>query len=409
MKKAIVFAAAAVLAASACTKPQNLAFHRPDGKKEEDKPKEEELIGKSLPQWKAGELDIHAISTGRGECTFFILPDGTTMVVDAGDLYGYKNSSYGNVPGRPTEKSVPYQTQAQYMKYFLPSGRSSIDYFVLTHFHIDHMGHPTVGSRSIHPKGGYAICGVTGLYEELPFAKVIDRSYPAYNEVTTADNMDFYVKFVEYNVKNNGLVAEKFQVGTDRQIVEKHHDAAYPETKIFNWAASGVYWNGSTAVDAKMTAENALSCGFLLSYGKFDYWTSGDLNNNSVCQPVANAIGKKIEAMKCLHHMSNDSPYKVEVNVYNPQVVVTQSFYVRTEQPQQSIINAYSKSEDMFFTNIDDSLLNQYPDVYKTCKAINGHMVIRVAAGGESYMVYQLDDTDTSYKVKAVFGPYTCR
>ena len=41
---------------------------------------------KPLKAWKEGTLDIHHISTGRGSSIFFILPDGTRMLVDAGDL-----------------------------------------------------------------------------------------------------------------------------------------------------------------------------------------------------------------------------------------------------------------------------------------------------------------------------------
>src|SRR5437667_4621098 len=41
-------------------------------------------IGKPLPAWTAGTLDIHQISTGRGNAALFVLPDGTTLLVDAG-------------------------------------------------------------------------------------------------------------------------------------------------------------------------------------------------------------------------------------------------------------------------------------------------------------------------------------
>src|SRR4051812_11447141 len=41
-------------------------------------------VGKPLPAWSRGTLDIHQISTGRGNSALFVLPDGTTMLVDAG-------------------------------------------------------------------------------------------------------------------------------------------------------------------------------------------------------------------------------------------------------------------------------------------------------------------------------------
>ena len=44
------------------------------------------LVGKSLPAWSEGYLDIHTISSGRGECLLIVMPDGTSMVIDAGEL-----------------------------------------------------------------------------------------------------------------------------------------------------------------------------------------------------------------------------------------------------------------------------------------------------------------------------------
>lgn len=38
----------------------------------------------ALPPWTAGTLDIHHIVTGRGNSTFVVFPDATTMLVDAG-------------------------------------------------------------------------------------------------------------------------------------------------------------------------------------------------------------------------------------------------------------------------------------------------------------------------------------
>ena len=40
-------------------------------------------VGNPLPAWTEGCLDIHQINTGLGESAFYILPDGTTMLIDA--------------------------------------------------------------------------------------------------------------------------------------------------------------------------------------------------------------------------------------------------------------------------------------------------------------------------------------
>ena len=51
-------------------------------------------VGQPLPKWTPGTLDIHQINTGRGNAAFLMLPDGTTMLVDAGNG--------GNLPPRGT-------------------------------------------------------------------------------------------------------------------------------------------------------------------------------------------------------------------------------------------------------------------------------------------------------------------
>lgn len=36
-------------------------------------------------------MEIHHIYTGRGECVFCIFPDGTNMLIDAGDIGPYND------------------------------------------------------------------------------------------------------------------------------------------------------------------------------------------------------------------------------------------------------------------------------------------------------------------------------
>src|SRR5262249_1416542 len=45
-------------------------------------------VSKALPAWKPGVLEIHHIATNRGNSALLILPDRTTMMVDAGAIYG---------------------------------------------------------------------------------------------------------------------------------------------------------------------------------------------------------------------------------------------------------------------------------------------------------------------------------
>ena len=48
-------------------------------------------VGAPLPAWSEGFFDIHHINSARGECSFLIYPDGTTMVVDVGEFVDYQS------------------------------------------------------------------------------------------------------------------------------------------------------------------------------------------------------------------------------------------------------------------------------------------------------------------------------
>ena len=127
----------------------------PDKGKEDDKVA---VVGEALPAWSEGQLDIHAICTGRGECFFYILPDGTTLVVDCGEIpEGISTSTtpageeitIKTVDPMPNSLAKAYETVGRYIKNFLPSGNSSIDYMLMTHYRNDHMGSIMKGYHSL--------------------------------------------------------------------------------------------------------------------------------------------------------------------------------------------------------------------------------------------------------------------
>ena len=67
----------------------NVGFAEADPRKSKKAKKSNNAIveiGKTLPSWSKGCFDIHFINSGRGECCFYIMPDGTTLLVDAGEV-----------------------------------------------------------------------------------------------------------------------------------------------------------------------------------------------------------------------------------------------------------------------------------------------------------------------------------
>ncbi|MBP5382811.1 MAG: hypothetical protein J6Y45_05610 [Bacteroidales bacterium] len=417
----LYFLAAALLLPLSCNK--NDGDKTGPDKQETIRTPLEAEVGKALPPWAEGWLDIHAISTGRGECTFFILPDGTTMMIDAGETVT-STSSPVSVTQRPDANTRAYFTQARYMKHFLEAtGHNYLDYAVMSHFHIDHYGTPSGKGFTISSEG-YTLTGMMALYTTLPYKKLLDRAWSAddpeyafidksgkdYSAKTVGD----YTEFVKYATSKKGLVMERFKAGTDQQLVLLYNKAKYPDFKIFNYAVNGEYWNGSTIVDAyggTIPYENGNSCIALISYGKFDYYTAGDAGGNTkMAVPVAQVIGRPIEAMKADHHMSVNCLPAEQMSILKPRVVVTQSFAQRTDQPMLSTVEAlldhkyYNEDVSLYFTCIDPVISTPNANLYDRCH-INGHTVIRVAPGGGEFYIYQLDDTNNLYKVKSIEGP----
>lgn len=387
----------------------------PDTPNTPDTPKDEPKVGSTLTAWSEGELDIHTISTGRGECLFFILPDGTTMVVDAGE-FSREASDYKNVLQRPNAQTRPTQVYANYIKHFLPSGRTMIDYFHLSHFHMDHMGN-LESEYSKFAEGGYTLAGVTALYHLIPFREVIDRAYGKYDALKVNSMSEAALKnyrvFLDYQVGKGNLRASQFQLGAVNQFAMRYNASAYPNLKIHNVCSNCEIWEGNKAVDVykgKTKAENAASCGFVIRYGNFDFHTAGDIGDYEDLEyRVAKVVGQ-VEAVKAHHHLSPHSMREKIMKVLKPQTLVATSFYVRDIQPDKSKFDYITKGGcDIYCTSVGESLLTKYPKDYAKCNATSGHIVIRVAAGGESYMVYTLDDSDENYRVTQIDGPFICK
>ena len=166
--------------------------------------------GQKLPKWTEGCLDIHSINSGRGECTFYILPDGTTMLVDAGEFHN-GGVRHPMVEQKPDTLTRPYKVYAEYIKDILSRSFNrnnvilngvknlSIDYALLTHYHMDHMGRLEKDYERAPEK--YIKTGMMALYDELPYKKLIDRSYPDYSFNPKLKGLKHWSRFIKAKVE----------------------------------------------------------------------------------------------------------------------------------------------------------------------------------------------------------------
>lgn len=381
-------------------------------------------VGKPLPLWSKGHLDIHYINSGRGECAFYIMPDGTTLVVDAGEVketYSESNTSGdAAVPQRPNANVRPYVVYATYIKHFMPNPNFAVDYCAPSHFHIDHIG--STGAATETSPNGYRLSGLTALYDEVGFSRVIDRAYPDYKEDAQTPAMEGqlsadWAKFVKWGVGAGRFSGARFKVG-EEQIVMLNDKKSY-DFKIFNICANGYVWNMKDSkgylAGSKSAVGNPASCGFHLRYGKFDYITCGDLTSapqNLVANYYRDFIGAgKLDMFKAHHHLSSNSwgsgMKKVQ---FSPRVIINMNFYKK--QPDIPLLtnimdnSFYVWGKDFFTTNGHPQAVSENSGLYGRVAGYNGHIVVRVLPGGDSYYVYVLDDTNFEYNVKSIHGPY---
>ena len=100
-----------------------------------------------------------------------------------------------------------------------------------------------------------------------------------------------------------------------------------------------------------------------------------------------------------------------------PRVIVVQSFDIKKPDPTvlasvfsgvfENATNNWEK--DVYLTKHWDDAMEANKDTFSQCKGYGGHIVIRVAPGGESFKVYMLKDTDFSFEIKSESETYTCQ
>lgn len=267
------------------------------------------------PGWKPGELDIHFIQTGRGEQTFFILPDGTTMLVDCGDYYHPPFVKDNVIPLQPSGERLGGDWVARYVSRLIP--QKSIDYFLLTHWHGDHSGSCVRGFDTT--ADGRKVCGITKFAETFDIRHYFDHQYPkfaCYGYDADPQSYEMVRPWIEHMHNRCGMEAHSFEVGADDQLRLLGSDARkYRDVfRIRNLHTNCRYWDGHGKVtdyapeyirrEPKMNGkiyENSLSLGFRLEYGDFRAYFGGDIDYPDYEEKLAPTIGK-VDVCKENHH-----------------------------------------------------------------------------------------------------------
>ena len=361
-------------------------------------------VGQACPAWRPGELDIHFIHTGTGEQTFFRFPDGTTMLLDCGFVYNRKADYVAAVPAKPDGTQTGGDWVTRYLQR-VTDGRE-IDYVMISHWHDDHIrGIPVVGST-------------------FRFRHYFDHQYPRVGQYRhDADKGGFdLLRQWFFDACAGGMQVEPFEVGALNQIRLRRDAAAYPTFEIRNVAANGVVWDGRDGVrdcaaehvratGAKDIEENMLSSAIRIRYGNFSYFTGGDIEKSFVGadgvrynyeELVGKAAGP-VSVCKTNHHayltaMSPEFVRAVRAQAYVSSVWSPNQTNVKTLTAMSAGSTA---SGGVYYGHLPEKARREFAErgLLESVAPSQGHAVVKVAPGGETFRIFVLSAEDESMTV----------
>lgn len=393
-------------------------------------------VGKRYVGWKEGDFDLHFISAGASESVFLVCPDGTTVLIDAGD----RNPETYETTFRPVpdESRRPGEWIARYIGRVRPD-IEKIDYLVATHYHPDHVGDPTldVPKKGLASDEDYKLTGIPEVGEFYRFGTAFDRDYPRYalpieKELPVRNNL---LRYLEYAAARQGLRREEFRPGALDQLKL----VADPDRRDFhvrNVCCNGRVWRrvGEEVDDYYQlypqtriynTRENTPSIGLLFRYGAFRFFTGGDVMGKIYVdekerfefEPVVGRAVGPVDVCKANHHAYRNAMvpgFETEVQARVYVICVWNDDHL-SDNAAAAMTN-YPASNDSGFPLLCPTRLSarklaasaEQPWRRNTVD-VGGHVVVKAFDGGARYKVYYLEDRDESMTVKATFGPYESR
>lgn len=370
--------------------------------------------GCRYPGWTPGELDIHFIQTGVGEQTFFILPDGTTMLLDCGDMY--RPQYLPLIPRRPTDGRLGGEWVSRYVQRLIRE--RAIDYFLLSHWHADHCGKPSL--RSEKTPDGRVVCGITRLAEDFSIRNYFDHQYPragVYGMNPDEDSLAMMREWIPFMGRRCGMRPHAFSVGAVNQIsMLRGGRQRYADFRIVNLFSNCVYWDGSRKVDYApryfknhpdadgKIPENSLSMGIRVEYGPFRAYFGGDIDLPDYENRLGPIVGP-VDVCKANHHSCPSSMGAEFCRSVRAQAYMT-SVWSPNQVTDRNLVNMSSRD---LYPGERVILPGFLPDVKKSDYAgrkfmddllpAQGHSVFKVAQGGGAFDLFVLTDEDESMTV----------
>jgi beta-lactamase superfamily II metal-dependent hydrolase len=248
--------------------------------------------------WIPGNLETHHINVGQGDAALIIGPTGKSLLFDAGE------STWNS--------SAKAQIVGSYIEGVL--GCKLLDYVVISHFHLDHIGYVGYG-------------GLWNLVETQGFTvgTTLVRDYHAYLG-------DISSTFTNWKTYLEGAGQAKFHPVIAVEGTGQVDLGAGVTFDIVAVDGNGAIFAGDFHGNANPPSENDYSIGAVLSYGNFDEWMGGDLDGqyemsgfgytyHDIELSVTPEVGD-VDVYKVNHHGSSRSSSTTFVAQLDPEVSI---------------------------------------------------------------------------------------
>jgi beta-lactamase superfamily II metal-dependent hydrolase len=307
--------------------------------------------------WRPGWLEIHHIDAGVGVATLIVSPGGQSLLVDAGEAAW--DSSRGAETVGATLRAV--------------LGCAVLDYVLITHFHVDHVGFPGQGGlwHLVHQQG-------------FSVGKLLHR--------------DLY-RFVGAG----GATLTAWQAYLQSEVAS----ALHPEIAVVGRAQielSGVALailavdGGGAVLPGDFSAapappdENDYSIALLLRMGRLDYFAAGDLSGETLRPAPGDysyhdietriaARAKDVDVYRVSHHGSSHASNATLLAELAPRVSILPVGDGNGHgHPSQSTVDRLLARSALYLTQAGD------PGTDLGAARVVGHVVLRTATGDDYFV-----------------------
>ena len=303
--------------------------------------------------WQSGYLEIHHIDAGEAVSTLIVSPIGRSLLIDAGETEWDQNDG-AKVVGA-------------YVRGVL--GCARLDYAVLTHFHLDHVGFPGHG-------------GLWHLVHEQGFAvgKVLHRDLYRYSGAAS----ETLSSWRDYLQSEDGRALNPEIVTLGKGQVELGGEVAFAFVAV---DANGAIAAGNFAADPAPPDENDYSVAALLRLGKLDYFTAGDMSGETLIarqggysyhdlETRTAAQVRDVDIYRVSHHGSSHASNPTLLAEMEPRVSIVQVADGNPNgHPAQGTVDRLLATSALYLTEHGD------PGTNLGGGKVVGHVVVRTSTG----------------------------